>query len=161
MSKNTQTLCAMGPVTVFVFLNNDTTRIGMRSLLRRCKSPCGGGCRSAQVTPFLSLSLCVRQKVFDAWVRHRALGTALPEGLRLRRPNCCWDVKMTCYTHLELWLEHFRDSMLLIPSRCEREPAQTFKSASRKQAGLGEGGTHTHVLGFHARRRGVPGSAAV
>ena len=88
-------------------------------------------------SPPFSLSLfCVRQKVFDAWVRHRALGTALPEGLRLRRPNCCWDVKMTCYTHLELWLEHFRDSMLLIPSRCERARYRGANFQERKpQAG--------------------------
>lgn len=54
---------------------------------------------------------------FDAWVRHRASGAALDPALGLRRPNCCWDVDMTCYTNLKLWLQHYPGQILLVPSR--------------------------------------------
>eukprot|EP01048_Picozoa_sp_COSAG05_P020209 COSAG05_NODE_3374_length_2104_cov_1.845387_1_plen_544_part_00 len=54
---------------------------------------------------------------YDAWVKFRAEGIPLPAAVTLRRPNCCWDVDMTCYTQLELWLAHYRGQLLLIPSK--------------------------------------------
>ena len=63
--------------------------------------------------------LCAQKtqaEYFDAWVRFKAEGIPLPSHIQLRRPKCCWDVDMTCYTNLELWLSHYPGQLLMIPS---------------------------------------------